>query len=390
MEVATGRDTRITDGAGSRVRHPGLAPGRARRWRVAGHRYPRGGGSRNDIWLFAADGCEARRGGGRNLSGRHDLMLARGHGQRRHAGRAGPPVVTPGRPPPPLHGAGPRLLRAVADRPRRRRRGAPDRGSPLPVGLARRRDARTAASGSRRSARPPRRSATSTSSTSAPTAGRAGATGALRRITRFNDDVLAEIDVRAPRGALGDRRRARDPGLAHPLRRRPSGASRRRSCSQIHGGPHTLYGWAPYWEFQVLAGRRHQRPVHEPARLRGLRRGLQRAPTSPTGATARRATCMAHVDALVAAGVADPARLGVTGGSYGGYLTNWIVGHSDRFAAAMTCRSVTDLTTPDAHRRPRRRHLRHPGVRRPAVGEARALPAALAADLRRRRSTRRC
>jgi dipeptidyl aminopeptidase/acylaminoacyl peptidase len=50
------------------------------------------------------------------------------------------------------------------------------------------------------------------------------------------------------------------------------------------------------------------------------------------------------VDAAVADGLADPARLGVTGGSYGGYLTNWIVGHDDRFAAAMTCRSVSDLT----------------------------------------------
>ena len=50
---------------------------------------------------------------------------------------------------------------------------------------------------------------------------------------------------------------------------------------------------------------------------------------------------MAHVDSVVADGLADPARLGVTGGSYGGYLTNWIVGHTDRFAAAMTCRSVT-------------------------------------------------
>ena len=36
---------------------------------------------------------------------------------------------------------------------------------------------------------------------------------------------------------------------------------------------------------------------------------------------------LAGVDALVADGLADPDRLGVTGGSYGGYLTNWIVGH---------------------------------------------------------------
>ena len=52
---------------------------------------------------------------------------------------------------------------------------------------------------------------------------------------------------------------------------------------------------------------------------------------------------LAGIDALVADGLADPDRLGVTGGSYGGYLTNWIVGHDDRFAAAMTCRSVSDM-----------------------------------------------
>ena len=51
------------------------------------------------------------------------------------------------------------------------------------------------------------------------------------------------------------------------------------------------------------------------------------------------------MDALVADGLADPDRLGVTGGSYGGYLTSWIVGHDRRFRAAISCRSVNDLTS---------------------------------------------
>jgi dipeptidyl aminopeptidase/acylaminoacyl peptidase len=37
--------------------------------------------------------------------------------------------------------------------------------------------------------------------------------------------------------------------------------------------------------------------------------------------------------------------MGVTGGSYGGYLTSWIIGHTDRFKAAVTCRSVNDMTS---------------------------------------------
>ena len=57
------------------------------------------------------------------------------------------------------------------------------------------------------------------------------------------------------------------------------------------------------------------------------------------------ADVMAGVDALIADGMADPDRLGVTGGSYGGYLTAWIVGHTDRFGAAVACRGVYDMTS---------------------------------------------
>lgn len=38
----------------------------------------------------------------------------------------------------------------------------------------------------------------------------------------------------------------------------------------------------------------------------------------------------------------DPARFGVTGGSYGGFMTNWIIGHTDRFAAACAQRSIAN------------------------------------------------
>jgi dipeptidyl aminopeptidase/acylaminoacyl peptidase len=52
--------------------------------------------------------------------------------------------------------------------------------------------------------------------------------------------------------------------------------------------------------------------------------------------------CHAVVDHAVAAGLADPARLGVFGLSYGGFLTNWLVGTSDRFAAAVTENGVAN------------------------------------------------
>jgi dipeptidyl aminopeptidase/acylaminoacyl peptidase len=52
---------------------------------------------------------------------------------------------------------------------------------------------------------------------------------------------------------------------------------------------------------------------------------------------------MKVADWLFARPYVDRGRVGVTGGSYGGYMTNWIVAHSDRFRAAVTQRSVVNL-----------------------------------------------
>ena len=54
---------------------------------------------------------------------------------------------------------------------------------------------------------------------------------------------------------------------------------------------------------------------------------------------------MAAVDEVIDAGIADPARLAVTGYSYGGFMTSWIIGHTDRFRAAVAGGVVTDLAS---------------------------------------------
>ena len=54
---------------------------------------------------------------------------------------------------------------------------------------------------------------------------------------------------------------------------------------------------------------------------------------------------MAFVDHVVEMGVADPKKLGVTGGSYGGYLTNWIIGHTDQFAAAVSHAGLSNMVS---------------------------------------------
>jgi dipeptidyl aminopeptidase/acylaminoacyl peptidase len=126
-------------------------------------------------------------------------------------------------------------------------------------------------------------------------------------------------------------------------------AGRRRSpraplVLEIHGGPHTLYGWAPMWEWQVLAGQGIGVYAANPRGSEGYGQAFNAANSGDWGDGPMR-DVLAGVDDLVADGRADPDRLGVTGGSYGGYLTTWIVAHDDRFRAAMTCRGVSDMTT---------------------------------------------
>jgi len=122
----------------------------------------------------------------------------------------------------------------------------------------------------------------------------------------------------------------------------PAGAGPQPLAVEIHGGPHTLYGWAPVLEWQVLAGAGVSVLACNPRGSEGYGEAFNRANLGDWG-DGPMADVIAGVDGVVADGLADPDRLGVTGGSYGGYLTNWIVGRTDRFRAAVTCRSVSDM-----------------------------------------------
>ncbi|HCI82688.1 MAG TPA: hypothetical protein DHW02_23685, partial [Ktedonobacter sp.] len=54
---------------------------------------------------------------------------------------------------------------------------------------------------------------------------------------------------------------------------------------------------------------------------------------------------MAGVDAVLARGEADPQRLGITGISYGGFMTNWVLGHTARFAAGVSVNGVSNMVS---------------------------------------------
>ncbi|MBX3030760.1 MAG: S9 family peptidase [Chloroflexi bacterium] len=113
---------------------------------------------------------------------------------------------------------------------------------------------------------------------------------------------------------------------------------------EIHGGPATLYGWALMWEWQCLVAAGISVYACNPRGSQGYGEDFCAANIGDWG-PGPMADVMGGVDALIADGLVDADRMGVTGGSYGGYLTAWIIGHTDRFRAAVSCRGVYDLTS---------------------------------------------
>ena len=125
---------------------------------------------------------------------------------------------------------------------------------------------------------------------------------------------------------------------------RGSGDTPRPLVLQIHGGPHAAYGDAFFFEFQLLAAAGFDVVFCNP---RGSQSYGDAFGTAIRGDWAAPAfdDCMDALDAAMARGGVDANRLGVAGGSYGGYLTVWTASHTDRFKTAIAMRPATNLVT---------------------------------------------
>jgi len=165
--------------------------------------------------------------------------------------------------------------------------------------------------------------------------------GALRPLTRMNSSFVSSRWIAQPErvefeGAGGWRiegwlmkPRGFDPSRRWPL------------VLEVHGGPHAAYGNAFFHEFQVLAGRGYAVLYLNPRGSHGYGDRFVQACIGDWGGDDY-TDLMAGVDHALTFGWVDPRRLYVTGGSYGGFMTNWIVGHTDRFRAAVTQRSISN------------------------------------------------
>ncbi len=109
----------------------------------------------------------------------------------------------------------------------------------------------------------------------------------------------------------------------------------------IHGGPHFDYGNSFFHEFQVLAARGYGVMYFNPRGSRSYGEVFTDAVRHHYGEKDFE-DLMAAADVAEALPWADPTRISVMGGSYGGFLTNWAISHTDRFVAACTQRSITN------------------------------------------------
>jgi dipeptidyl aminopeptidase/acylaminoacyl peptidase len=115
----------------------------------------------------------------------------------------------------------------------------------------------------------------------------------------------------------------------------------------IHGGPHFMWGPSEatmFHEWQMHAARGYVVFYCNPRGSSGYGQAFLRGLHGRWGEAAQE-DVMAGVDAVLKEGFVDEERMAITGGSYGGYLTAWILGHSNRFKSAVAQRGVYNLSS---------------------------------------------
>ncbi len=169
-------------------------------------------------------------------------------------------------------------------------------------------------------------------------------TASFKPLTRINDALFATLEVPAPEEIWYD---SFDGQKINGWVLKPPGfdsSQKYPMILQVHGGPHIPYGYCFTHEFLWMAAK-----------------GYVVLYTNPRGSSSYGQAfgnliqfaypgddykdLMAGVDFVVQRGYVDEKRIGITGGSGGGVLTNWAVTQTDRFAAAVSQRSIADWSS---------------------------------------------
>lgn len=167
-----------------------------------------------------------------------------------------------------------------------------------------------------------------------------------RRLTTLNDSLLAGVHVQ-PYEELWYKAADGVRIQGWIVRPRAGAGPRSPLAVEMHGGPHAMWGpgEASMWlEYQALAGEGYTVFFSNPRGSEGYGFEHKKAIHRNWGELPM-ADVLAGADTVIARGLADRGRQFITGGSYAGYLTAWIIGHTDRFKAAVAQRGVYDMVS---------------------------------------------
>ena len=163
-----------------------------------------------------------------------------------------------------------------------------------------------------------------------------------QKATRLNDDWLADVTLMPAEEltwTVEDGTEIQG-WVVRPVDFRPGGSYP--MILKIHGGPHSAYGNTFFPTFHVLSAAGFFVLYTNPRGSSGYGHDFQYATRGEWGIVDRE-DYLTGVDAAVAAyPEIDANRVGVSGGSYGGFMTNWLTATTDRFRAAVTSRSITN------------------------------------------------
>lgn len=114
----------------------------------------------------------------------------------------------------------------------------------------------------------------------------------------------------------------------------------------IHGGPQGAWldSWGYRWNYQMWAARGYVTVLINPHGSTGYGQAFTEQISGEWGGAVYE-DLMKGVDHVIKLGYVDPNRMGAAGGSYGGYMVNWILGHTDRFKALVSHAGVYNLTS---------------------------------------------
>lgn len=164
------------------------------------------------------------------------------------------------------------------------------------------------------------------------------------QITHFNDQVTDQLTLSKP---IYEEVRTSDGLDIHGWVMKPTDYEEGKTYPailHIHGGPPTIFSDVLHCEHQLWANNGYFVIFCNPRGSDG--RGFDFRNLTGKYGDWDYVSLMDYLDGILERyPQIDVKRLGVTGGSYGGYMTNWIIGHTDRFAAAVSQRSISDWVT---------------------------------------------